>query len=55
MEIAGKMFYYHYGKINYCYRWCMEDMMMNGMKIDNLKYFVKSCLLNGEIALAKKI
>ena len=54
MEIAGKMFYFQYGKLNYCYRWCMEDMINNGMKIENLKYFVKCCLLNGEISLAKK-
>ncbi|UCH14613.1 MAG: hypothetical protein JSV22_01295 [Bacteroidales bacterium] len=54
MEIAGKMFYFQYGKINYCYRWCMEDMINNGMKVENLKYFVKCCLLNGEIPLAKK-
>jgi len=54
MEVAGKMFYFQYGKVNYCYRWCMEDMISNGMKIENLVYFVKSCLLNEEISLAKK-
>ena len=54
IEIAGKMFYYQYGMINHCYRWCMEDMITTGMKIENLKYFVKSCLLNEEIALAQK-
>jgi len=54
MEIAGKMFFFHYGMENYCYRWCMEDMICSGMKIENLKYFVKSCLLNGELSLAGK-
>jgi hypothetical protein len=54
MEVAGKLFYFQYGKANYCYRWCMEDMINNGMKIENLKYFVKSCLLNKEISLARK-
>lgn len=54
MEVAGKMFYLQYGMVNYCYRWCMEDMITNGMKIENLKYFVKSCLLNNEIPLAQK-
>jgi hypothetical protein len=54
IEIAGKMFFFQYGKINYCYRWCMENMMNNGMNIDDLKYFVKSCLLNEEYSLAKK-
>jgi hypothetical protein len=54
IETAGKMLYYQYGKANYCYRWCMEDMMNNGMKVENLKYFVKSCLLNKEYSLAQK-
>lgn len=54
IEIAGKMLYFHYGKSNYCYRWCMEEMMYNGMRVDNLKYFVKSCLLNQEYKLAEK-
>lgn len=54
MDIAGKMLYYQYGKINYCYRWCMQDMVNYGLKIENLKYFVKSCLLNNEFSLAKK-
>jgi hypothetical protein len=54
IEIAGKMFYFQYGKTNYCYRWCMENMMNCGMNADDLKYFVKSSLLNEEYALAKK-
>jgi len=54
MEIAGKMLFFQYGMVNYCYRWCMEDMICSGMKIENLKYFVKSCLLNGELSLARK-
>jgi hypothetical protein len=54
MDLAGKMLYYQYGKINYCYRWCMQDMVKYGLKIENLKYFVKSCLLNKEFSLAKK-
>lgn len=32
----------------------MEDMMSYGMKIENLKCFVKSCLLNKDIPLAEK-
>ena len=54
MEIAGKMFFFQYGMENYCYRWCMEDMICSGMKIENLRYFVKSCLLKGELSLAGK-
>ena len=54
MQIAGKMFYYHYGRVNYCYRWCMEDMVEYGMKVEYLKYFVKCALINKEVALAQK-
>ncbi len=55
MRIVGaKAIYYHFGKINYCYRWCMEDKVEYGMKVEYLKYMVKCALLNGEYKLAQK-
>jgi len=54
MQIAGKFFYYQYGKLNYCYRWCMEEMVEFKMNANNLKYFVLSATLNKETALANK-
>jgi hypothetical protein len=54
VQIAGTMFYYQYGLTNYCNKWCMEGMVEYGLYPDVLKYFVRSSLLNGEIALAKK-
>ncbi|MDP4276236.1 MAG: DUF6057 family protein [Bacteroidota bacterium] len=54
IEIAGPFFYYQYGKENYCYKWCMEQMVEYGMNAYVMKYFVLSCLLNGETKLAQK-
>ena len=51
---GAKALYFQYGKINYCYRWCMEDKVEYGMKVEYLKYMVKCALLNEEFALAQK-
>jgi hypothetical protein len=51
---GAKQLYYHYGKVNYAYRWCMEDMVEYGMRVQNLKYMVRTALMNGEWALAAK-
>lgn len=51
---GAKALYFQYGKINYCYRWCMEDKVEYGMKVEYLKYMVKCALLNEEYALAQK-
>ena len=24
-QTGAKLIYYHYGKLNFCYRWCLED------------------------------
>jgi hypothetical protein len=54
INVAGRFFYYQYGKLNYCYRWCMEDMVEYGMNVSVLKYFVKCSLMNGETDIAQK-
>lgn len=54
IQMAGTFFYYQYGQLNYCYRWCMEGMVEYGMDVSVLKYFVLSSILNGETALAQK-
>ena len=50
----GKMLYLNYGIPNYCYRWCMEDGVEYGWRIDHLKLMVKCSLVNGELAAAQK-
>ena len=52
--MAGRTIYYHLGKVNYAYRWCMEDMVEYGERPDYLCYMCRAALLNGENALARK-
>lgn len=54
VQIAGTMFYYQYGILNFCHKWCMEGMVEYGLSVSVLKYFVLCNLLNGDIALAQK-
>ena len=54
MQVGGKMLYYHYGRMNFCYRWCLEDAVEYGWKVDYLKYMVRTSLISGEPALAQK-
>lgn len=53
-QIGGEWFYYHYGLINYAYRWGMEKMVKWGMRARELKLMAKCALLKGENALAVK-
>ena len=54
MQVGGKMLYYHYARMNFCYRWCLEDAVEYGWKVDYLKYMVKTSLISGEYDLAMK-
>lgn len=54
VNMAGPTFYFHYGRMNYCYRWCMENTVEYGQSVTNLKYFVLSSAFNGEKELAQK-
>ena len=54
MQVGGKMLYYHYGRMNFCYRWCLEDAVEYGWKVDYLKYMVRTSLISGEPDLAMK-
>lgn len=53
-KIAAPAVFYHYGKLNFSYRWCMESTVQSGQSIYCLKYMAKIALLNGEKELAKK-
>lgn len=52
--LCGRLFYYLEGKVNYAYRWCMEDMVEYGRRPDYLCYMIKCALVNGEWKLADK-
>lgn len=53
-QTGGKQIYYNYGKINFCYRWCLEDGVEYGWRVDFLKYLLKCSILNGEMEAAQK-
>lgn len=54
VHTVGKMVYLCYGQANYCYRWCMEDGVEFGWRIEDLVLMLKCSLLNGEDAAARK-
>ena len=53
-QTGGKMIYFQYGKLNFSYRWCMEDAVEYGWRIEYLKHAVRSMLLSGEYRLAQR-
>lgn len=52
--MAAHLLYYYYGKVNYAYRWSMEDMVEYGHRPYYLKCMARCALLNGESRLAQK-
>lgn len=54
MQVVGKQLYFHYGLVNYCFRWCMEDGVEYGNCAEFLKYMTKCSLMNEEWKLAEK-
>ena len=53
-QVGGKALYYHYGQENYCYRWCMEDGVTYGWKVEYLKYMAKTSIAGGDYDVARK-
>ena len=53
-QTGGKMLYYYYGKLNFCYRWCMEDAVEYGWRVEYLKHATRSMILSGEYTLARR-
>lgn len=53
-QVGGKMLYYHYGKENFCYRWCMEDGVEYGWNVDQLRMMTKCSILNHDWEVARK-
>lgn len=50
----GSNVYFHYGKFNFCYRWCMENSVEYGWRPEYLKNAARSMLLNGDYRLAER-
>ena len=53
-QVFGRSVYYHYGLLNYCYRWCLEDGVEYGWRAEYLKFLTRCALLNGEYRVARK-
>lgn len=54
-EMMGSRYMFYYlGKVNFCYRWCMEDMVAYGQRPTYFKFMTKCALVNGEPQLAEK-
>ncbi|MBR3883429.1 MAG: hypothetical protein IKJ31_01550 [Bacteroidaceae bacterium] len=51
---GGLMTYYSYGRFNFCYRWCVENAVEHGWKVEYLKHSVRCMLLSGEYAVAER-
>jgi hypothetical protein len=50
----GAYFYYTIGMINEAHRWAYENMIMSGLRPEDLKMLVKTELINGNQAMASK-
>ncbi len=53
-QVGGKLLYYNYGKLNFCYRWCMEDGVEFGWKVEHLRFMARCALLKSEWKVAEK-
>ena len=53
-QTGAKILYLHYGQLNFCYRWCLEDGVEYGWRVDYYRYMLKCALMNGEYAVAQK-
>ena len=53
-QVVGRSIYYNYGMLNFCYRWCLEDGVEMGWRVEYLKYLVRCALINGEQRVVQK-
>lgn len=53
-QVGGKLIYFNYAKFNFCYRWCMEDAVEYGWKIDYLRLMALCSLYSGDRQVARK-
>lgn len=54
MQVVGYSMYYNYGLANYCHRWCLEQGVEFGFRVEYLKYLLRCSLVNGETQEARK-
>lgn len=54
LQTGGKLLYLNYGQANFCHRWCVEDGVEFGWRVEYLKCMATSMLMNGEQQAAEK-
>lgn len=54
VQTGGKMAYYQYGRFNFCYRWCVEDAVEFGWRVEYLKHSVRSMIASGQYKTARR-
>ena len=54
VETVGRQLYLHFGLPNFCHRWCMEDGVEIGFRLDHLKDLLRCAVLCDEQAVARK-
>ena len=53
-QVVGRSIYYNYGQLNFCYRWCLEDGVEMGWRVEYMKYLVRCSLVSGDYRVARK-
>ena len=53
-QTGGMMAYFQLGKLNFCYRWCVENAVEYGWRVEYLKHAVRSMILSGEYRVAQR-
>lgn len=53
-QTCSMMSYFNYGKLNFCYRWCIENSVEYGWRVEHLKHAVRSLIAQREYTLARR-
>lgn len=54
VQTGAPLIYYNHAKVNFSYRWCMENSVEDGFKIQDLKLLTLSSIISEEWDVAKK-
>jgi hypothetical protein len=53
-QVVGRLIYYNYGQTNFCYRWCLEDGVEMGWRVEYIKYLIRCSLVSDDVRVARK-
>ncbi len=52
--ISAPQIYYYFGRLNFCYRWAMEQLVQQGASVNCLQWLARTAVFNREQELARK-